>query len=187
MGEPSPIGMLGIYLGDSSAPRSQTVITGNFTNRTWAELVLLNIEYIVPQVQPGAPLLTTNNINNMVVWMNQENNINNKVQPNGAGSWWGQNNPLNNSLGSKSMGLGPYPDLTTAAWMTAMEIVTVFPAIVAGLSSNASPAAFSKAVVSSGWACGRYGVQAAGSDNCLESNHVTASPYWRPPRCAPSP
>jgi hypothetical protein len=82
MGEPSPIGMLGIYLGDSSAPRSQTVITGNFTNRTWAELVLLNIEYIVPQVQPGAPLLTTNNINNMVVWMNQENNINNKVQPN---------------------------------------------------------------------------------------------------------
>ena len=127
-----------------------------------------------------APLLTTNNINNMTVWMNQENNINLPVQPDGAGSWWGKNNPLNNSLHSAALGYGSYSDLSVAAWWAALEIVTTFPGILAALNSDASPLTFSKAVIQSGWACSRYGVKAAGSDNCTEGSSNPKSPYYRP-------
>lgn len=171
MGKPSPIGLLGIYTNDPSGPRCQTT---DFTNRSWAELVLRYLnEFAFPPLigPPEAPIpVTTNNINNLTIWMNNENNINNSQ------SWWLRNNPLNNSLASKAYGLGPYADLDVAAYWAAMEIRR-FPTIVAALDNDASSAAFSAAVIQSGWACSHYGVKAAGSDNCTEGNHIHGSPY----------
>ena len=171
----NPIGVLGLYFESPDAPRCQTIQAPNFTNRSWAELVLMFIETMQPTPLEPASLLTTNNINNLTVWMSQENN---------SATWWGTggaNNPLNNSLGSgAAFGLGSYPDLVTAAYYAAKEICSPghgFPAIVAALRSDASPTAFSTAVVQSGWACSHYGVKAAGSDNCTEGNHVPDSPY----------
>jgi hypothetical protein len=166
MGDPSSIGVLGIYLGNSSAPRSQTIVSTNFTNRSWAELVLLDIEYFLSMRMISASLITTNNINNMVIWMSAEN---------AAATWWGTagaNNVLNSSTGTNNaFGEGSYADLTVSAFMTAAQITSGhsgFPAIVAALSSNASLAVFSAAVIKSKWACSHYGVQAAGSDDCIQ-------------------
>ena len=131
MGKPSPIGLLGIYTNDPSGPRCQTT---DFTNRSWAELVLRYLnEFAFPPLigPPEAPIpVTTNNINNLTIWMNNENNINNSQ------SWWLRNNPLNNSLASKAYGLGPYADLDVAAYWAAMEIRR-FPTIVAALDNDA--------------------------------------------------
>lgn len=171
MGDSNALGVLGIYLNGTSPRCQQIPSSGSFTSRSWAELVLLYLEYLQapgPDIGGSPPLLTTNNINNMTVWMNQEN---------AATSWWTRNNPLNSSLKSAPMGLGSYPDLDTAAYYTAMTILLYFPQILGAIDANAPPATFSAAVIQSPWACSHYGVKAAGSDNCTEGNHVSGSPY----------
>jgi hypothetical protein len=168
------VGAFGLYI-DGDAPRCQMVSPTNFTNRSWAELVLLNLG--------GPQFVTQNNIDNLLRWMSAENP---------STKWWGTggiNNVLNNGLGSGGgAGYGSYADLSAAAYWAAQELqrpIAGFPAIVAALRSDASPAAFSSAVVRSGWACSHYGVKAAGSDDCREPATKGGPPvdrgYWTRP------
>jgi hypothetical protein len=110
------------------------------TNGIWATLVLTDA---------GLPT-TKNNIDNMTVWMTNE-------EP--ATNWWDRNNPLNASLGtSASDGTGSYPDLTTAAAQTAKMIrQDNMSAIYTALKNDAPPATFGAAVISSPWASSHYG------------------------------
>ncbi len=75
MGDPSPMGVFGIYL-EGTAACCQTIASTVFTNRSWAERVLV---YLEANQHSNTPLLTTSNINYLVVWMNQENNVNQGV------------------------------------------------------------------------------------------------------------
>jgi hypothetical protein len=100
---PLGLGLLGLDIEEGDQPKAQTISPVAFTNRAWAELVLLNL--IAP--------LTDNNIDNLLRWMAAENQSN---------TWWGTggaNNPLNNGEGSDGgVGLGSYPNLeATAFWV----------------------------------------------------------------------
>jgi hypothetical protein len=110
------------------------------TEQQWTQQVLADI---------GAPD-TANNEDNLLKWMTAE-------EP--TSDWWDRNNPLNASLGTSSTsGLGSYPDLTTGAQETADMIEqSNMSGIAQALHSNASPDAFSAAVVGSPWAASHYG------------------------------
>jgi hypothetical protein len=170
MGEPSPIGVLGIYLdlANTSAPRCQTIApTASFTNRTWAERVLQYINEYKPA--PLLPIpLTTNNIENIMRWNQAENRIPND-------KWWGNPtttypnriNPLNSGEGPPDGNpLGTYANLDQAASFLAKLLLfghswANYGPIITALQDNASAAAFSAAVVQSSFEGTRYGVKAA--------------------------
>jgi hypothetical protein len=103
MSDPASIGLLGIYVDYSSAPQAQSIQPTSFTNVTWAELVLLYLAALqVPPLSPSE-VLTTNNINNMLTWMEASNP---------PASWWGTgNNPL--SLGTLQQILATIRDMET--------------------------------------------------------------------------
>lgn len=127
-------------LPGSGVLSGQPIINQASTNYLWAQMVLMDA---------GLPT-TQNNLNNMVVWMQNE-------EP--SGNWWNRNNPLNASLGtSASDGTASYPSLTVAADYTARMIRQQnMKPIYNALANNASPSAFGAAVISSPWASGHYG------------------------------
>jgi hypothetical protein len=110
------------------------------TEEQWSQGLLADI---------GAPD-TVNNEDNILQWMTAEEPTDN---------WFDRNNPLNASLGTSSTsGLGSYPNLQVADQETADMIEqTNMSGIANALRSNASPDAFSAAVVGSPWASSHYG------------------------------
>lgn len=116
------------------------VSTGGETEQQWAQGLLSDLD---------APD-TANNEDNILQWMTAEEPTDN---------WFDRNNPLNASLGTSSTsGLGSYPNLQVADQETADMIEqTNMSGIANALRSNASPDAFSAAVVGSPWASSHYG------------------------------
>lgn len=168
MVEPSPVGVLGVYLASPSGPRSQTIqATQTWTNRAWAERVLEYLNAMMPVPSAAIPL-TTNNINNILLWNQAENGI-------PQDHWWGnpttanpnRSNPLNNGEGPPNGNpLGSYTDLDQAAYYLARLLLfgpswANYRPIVTALQNDASAADFSAAVVQSSFEGTRYGVKTA--------------------------
>lgn len=135
--------------------------SGLSTNYDWANLVL----------RDGGWATGGNNAAVITEWMAGENP---------PSSWWrGNNNPLDNGLGSGGGGgTGGYPDLHTAAYYVALNLYNHrsgtpqpwYGSIASDLQASAAPATTASAIINSNWSCGHY----SGSTTC----NTTGNPPW---------
>lgn len=131
------------------------------TSADWARLVLAD---------GGAPT-TQQNIDNMLVWMQNE-------EP--PSNWSDRNNPLNASLGTSAVdGTGSYPNLNTSAYYTAKMIfgqsnmISIANALATGTTDQGT---FGEAVIQSPWASSHYGYNVGRFTGGAPSGSIPAAP-----------